>query len=150
MATRIRIIRKGALLSTLFAASLSLGGCMGLFHRAERPPESEFGLGPRSSATGAYVATLQPEGTFVKRKLQRATLIVRDSNGNAVQNAEITIDGGMPQHGHGLPTKPRVVRASNDGSYDVAGMKFSMGGWWQLRFRIAGTTTDSVTFNIDL
>ncbi len=30
-------------------------------------------------------------------------------DGKPVQDAEVTIDGGMPAHGHGLPTAPRVT-----------------------------------------
>ena len=44
--------------------------------------------------------------------------------------AAITVDGGMPQHGHGFPTRPRVTRDLDDGTYLLEGMKFSMTGWW--------------------
>src|SRR4249920_3274177 len=32
-------------------------------------------------------------------------------------------DGGMPQHGHGLPTRPVVSRELADGTYLMEGMK---------------------------
>ena len=58
----------------------------------------------------------------------------------------------MPQHGHGLPTKPRVTRALGHGDHLVEGMKFNMGGWWVVKFHVASATAgaDSVVFNVKL
>ena len=71
--------------------------------------------------------------------------------GAPVDSAVITIDGGMPQHGHGLPTKPRVTRALGHGDHLVEGLKFNMGGWWIVRFRInSATGADSLVFNLKL
>ncbi len=59
--------------------------------------------------------------------------------------------GGMPQHGHGLPTKPRITKNLGDGKYLVEGMRFSMNGWWEIKFDIdSGNRKDSVTFNLVL
>jgi hypothetical protein len=61
------------------------------------------------------------------------------------------MDGGMPQHGHGLPTSPRVTRALGNGDHLVEGVKFNMGGWWVVRFAITSSAgTDTVTFNLGL
>jgi hypothetical protein len=69
--------------------------------------------------------------------------------GVPVLQAAIEVDGGMPQHGHGLPTQPRVTRELGDGRYLVEGMKFSMPGWWELKLRVSTPHggTDEVTFN---
>jgi hypothetical protein len=57
----------------------------------------------------------------------------------------------MPQHGHGLPTRPRVTRNLGDGAYEIEGVRFNMGGWWEFKLAIAGPRgTDTVTFNLDL
>ena len=57
----------------------------------------------------------------------------------------------MPEHGHGLPTSPETNGVSNDGDYRIEGMKFSMSGWWVVKFVIqAPVGTDSVRFNIAL
>ena len=65
-----------------------------------------------------------------------------------MRQARIAVDGGMPQHGHGLPTRPRVTRELGDGSYLLEGMKFSMTGWWEIKLAIdAAEGTDKVTFN---
>ena len=67
------------------------------------------------------------------------------------QGAAITIDGGMPQHGHGLPTRPRVTKDLGNGVYEISGLRFNMGGWWELKLTITTPAgTDTVTFNLSL
>jgi hypothetical protein len=79
------------------------------------------------------------------------TIHVETADGQVVDNAEITVDGGMPQHGHGLPTNPQVTQNLGNGDYLVEGMKFQMLGWWEVRFHInAGGQNDTVTFNLTL
>jgi hypothetical protein len=76
---------------------------------------------------------------------------VVDANGAAVDDAAIDVDGGMPQHGHGLPTRPRVTRALGGGLYEIEGVRFNMGGWWEFTLAISGTPgADRVTFNLQL
>jgi hypothetical protein len=59
------------------------------------------------------------------------------------------VDGDMLQHGHGLPTQPRVTENLGGGRYLVEGMKFKMGGWWVVDVRItADGVTDTVRFNL--
>lgn len=149
--TRIRRVLVWAMLP----GTLILGGCgtiMSMAHgRVSRPAPTEFGFGPRSSTAGLYVATVEPEAPLRTRKLQRVTLTLRTADAEPVEGAVIEIGGGMPQHGHGLPTAPRVTKSLGGGKYLVDGLKFNMGGWWELTFRIAAPTgTDIVTFNVDL
>lgn len=148
--------RKVALVGALAVVMMGmLAGCtqlMAMVHgRVERPAPSEFGMGPRASASGAYRATLETAGPLRVRRMQTVKLSLRTAAGEPVEGASIVVDGGMPQHGHGLPTQPKVTRSLGDGTYQVEGVKFNMGGWWELRFRIASAAgTDSVTFNLDL
>ena len=37
------------------------------------------------------------------------TIHVETADGQPVEDADITVNGGMPQHGHGLPTSPQVT-----------------------------------------
>ncbi|WP_052772008.1 FixH family protein [Vibrio mexicanus] len=46
--------------------------------------------------------------------------------------AQLTINGGMPSHNHGLPTEPAITPATNKGRYVLEGIKFHMPGTWQL------------------
>ena len=118
---------------------------------AKRPAASQFGLGPRASAAGRYVATLEPATPLRPREMQSVRVTVRDAEGRAIDEAQISIDGGMPQHGHGLPTRPRVTRNLGDGVYQIEGVRFNMGGWWEFKLAIAGSRgADTVTFNLDL
>jgi len=79
------------------------------------------------------------------------TLSLTDSTGKPVSGASIQFDGGMPEHGHGLPTAPRVEPGPGPGEYVVRGVKFSMTGWWELRLAIsANGQTDNATFNLVL
>ena len=116
------------------------------------PAASEFGLGPRTSADGLYTATLQSAESLRPRKLQAIEVTLKDAKGQAVDGAAITVDGGMPQHGHGLPTQPRVTKALGNGVYVVEGVRFNMGGWWEFKLSIAAGNagTDTVTFNLSL
>lgn len=118
---------------------------------ATRPAAGEFGLGPRTSADGRYVATLEPTTPLRPRQMQTVRITVRDADGRAIDGAQIAVDGGMPRHGHGLPTRPRVTRSLGDGRYEIEGVRFNMGGWWEFRLAIAGSRgAGTVTFNLDL
>jgi hypothetical protein len=114
------------------------------------PAEKEFGMGPRTSAGGAYVATLEPAAPLAVRRLQSVKVRVSDAHGAALEGATLTLDGGMPQHGHGLPTRPRVL-PRGQGDYEIEGLRFSMGGWWELRLGVAGPPgADTITVNVKL
>jgi hypothetical protein len=117
----------------------------------KKPAATEFGLGPRTSAQGRYVATLEPAEPLRVRKLQRVRVTIADANGRPVDGATISVDGGMPQHGHGLPTRPRVTQALGGGVYEIDGVRFNMGGWWEFELDVAGAAgSDRVTFNLAL
>ena len=78
-------------------------------------------------------------------------LTVTDADGAAVDGANVLIDGDMPEHQHGLPTKPEVTESLGDGRYRVEGMKFSMPGFWQITvFVQAGGRYDQATFDLTL
>ena len=117
----------------------------------ERPAAAEFGFGPRASANRTYKATLQPTQPLRLRQLQTLQVRVSDASGRPVEGARISVDGGMPEHGHGLPTQPLVRRSLGGGVYEIEGLRFSMGGWWELKLAIDSPSgSDRVTFNISL
>ena len=125
-----------------------LSSCM-LF---ARPPKDLDYSRTRASEAGRYRATIRPQGDSIPQgRLQRWTLHLETAQGAPVDNAAVAVDGGMPQHGHGLPTKPRVTRPLGNGDHLVEGMKFNMGGWWVVKFRVnAEAGRDSVVFNVKL
>ena len=150
------IIRRTVLTLATVAVAISMTACshaMMMIHGtgAKRPMASEFGLGPRASAAGRYVATLEPAKPLHPRQMQTVRVTVRDAEGRAIDEAQISVDGGMPQHGHGLPTRPRVTRNIGDGIYEIEGVRFNMGGWWEFKLTIASSRgADTVTFNLAL
>jgi hypothetical protein len=78
-------------------------------------------------------------------------LELRDRAGRPVADANISVDGGMPAHNHGLPTAPRVTEVLGPGRYLLDGMKFQMGGEWALQFRIeAAAGTEILTLDLSL
>lgn len=129
------------------AASL-LTGCM-MF--AAPPKDLDYSR-TRTSEGGRYRATIRPQGDSIPQgRMQRWTLHLETPTGSPIDSAVVAVDGGMPQHGHGLPTKPRVTRALGNGDHLVEGMKFNMGGWWVVKFRVNATAgSDSVVFNVKL
>ena len=150
------MMRRTVLTLATLAVAISMTACshaLMMIHGtgAKRPAASEFGLGPRVSVAGRYVATLEPAKPLRPRQMQVVRVTVRDAEGRAIDEAQISIDGGMPQHGHGLPTRPRVTRNLGDGMYQIEGVRFNMGGWWEFKLAIAGSGgADTVTFNLDL
>lgn len=102
--------------------------------------------------SGLYIAAISPEQGPVSVGAMHAWIVtITDPIGRPVDGARISIDGGMPQHGHGLPTSPAVTRELREGSYLVEGVKFNMSGWWEFKLGIEGSAgSDEVTFNLVL
>jgi hypothetical protein len=124
------------------AALATAAGCM------SAPKDLDLALS-RPSIAGKYVVTLQPPAQPAAiNQLHAWHVKLHTPAGVPVTQARIQVDGGMPQHGHGLPTKPQVTRELPDGSYLIEGVKFSMTGWWEIKLAIDGPAgTDRVTFN---
>lgn len=142
-----------ALALVLVLLGVATGAHAMMFGRrnVKKPAASEFGLGPRTSAAGLYTATLEPDQPLQKRKLLSVRVAITDADGAPLHGASIGIDGGMPQHGHGLPTRPRVVAQSEPGVYVIEGLRFNMGGWWEVHLAIDGPRgSDRITFNLAL
>ena len=106
----------------------------------------------RATEKGLFkVSVRSAEQPIPMNRIHRWTVTVTDAGGRPVPGASIRVDGGMPEHGHGLPTAPRAAPAGAPGRYVIHGMKFSMDGWWELKLAIAaGGRSDQVTYNIVL
>lgn len=129
--------------TTLSVCTLvAVAGCM------SAPPNLDLSLN-RPTVDKRYVVTLQPPATPAAiNQLHAWRALLASPAGVPIAHARITVDGGMPQHGHGLPTRPQVTKEVADGSYLIEGMKFSMTGWWEIKLAIDGPEgADKVTFN---
>jgi len=124
------------------AALVVIAGCM------SAPSDLDLSL-TRPSGDGKYLVTLQPPATPAHiNQLHAWQVMLASPAGAPIAHARITVDGGMPQHGHGLPTRPQVTQEPSAGTYLIEGMKFSMTGWWEIKLAIDSPEgADKVTFN---
>jgi YtkA-like protein len=115
------------------------------------PPDLDLSRS-KASEKGFYSVSIEPEaGSFKQGELHSWVISLRGADGAPVENATLTVDGGMPQHHHGLPTSPAVTAHLGDGRYRLEGVKFHMSGWWELRLAIETPAgADRATFNIVL
>jgi hypothetical protein len=129
-------------------AAAQLSACM-IFMRP--PSDPKLYEPTQTSAAQLYRITMTPAESIKVGKLHSWNIQVVTTDGQPVDSAKITVDGGMPQHGHGLPTRPLVTKQLGDGRHLVEGMKFNMGGWWVVKFEVASSLgSDVVTFNLKL
>jgi len=131
-----------------FATALSLTALAATTGCMAPPKDLDLRL-TRPSVDSKYLVTLQPPAVPAAiNQMHSWQLKLALPTGAPVANARITVDGGMPQHGHGLPTRPQVTRELPEGGYLIEGMKFSMTGWWEIKLAIEGPAgSDRVTFN---
>jgi hypothetical protein len=127
-------------LSALTVAALA--GCM------TPPPDLDLST-QHASQDKKFVVAVQPPATPPAiNQIHSWQVKLSTPDGAPVSHARISVDGGMPQHGHGLPTRPQVTREVADGTYLLEGMKFSMTGWWEIKLAIQSDAgADKVTFN---
>jgi hypothetical protein len=139
------------LLWLLPVALVGAGGIGALAMMQPPPADLDLSLTQRTER-GLYIGTLEPETSPIPvGRIQTWTVVVNMPDGRALEHADLFIDGGMPQHGHGLPTEPKVTGELGAGRYRVEGMKFNMPGWWTVTLTISGAAgTDSATFNLSL
>lgn len=138
-------------IARLSLAVLSLPLMVGCMTHSKAPADLDFSR-TRTSQAGTLRGSIRPEGDSIPQgRLHRWTLHLETTADAPVDTVQISIDGGMPQHGHGLPTRPRVTRALGNGDHLVDGMKFNMGGWWVVKFATRTTAgSDTLVFNLKL
>lgn len=132
----------------LLLVGILVTGCM-----SEMPVPANLDTSTtRVTENGLYKMTIKPDAAPIAiNEIHTWTLHVETPDAKPVENAVITMGGGMPQHGHGLPTEPKVTKYLGDGNYQVEGVKFQMTGWWEVKFNVtAEGKADNVTFNLIL
>ena len=147
----VKITRRQLLWGLPLTAAVSMAGIAAAVML--QPPPSNLDLSlSKATEHGFYLATLSSGRLPVPVGAIHTWIVkVTTPDGEPVKHTAITIDGGMPQHGHGLPTQPKVTTDLGDGDHLIEGMKFNMGGWWTLTVSIDGPTgSDKATFNIVL
>jgi hypothetical protein len=115
------------------------------------PSDLDFSTTRISEDSHFRVSYTVSTGTVPVNKMHQWTLHIETLDGQQVENAIISVDGDMPQHGHGLPTRPEVTQNLGGGNYLVEGLRFQMGGWWVMDFSITtDSLSESVHFNLML
>ena len=67
-----------------------------------------------------------------------------------LEDVELSVDAGMPQHGHGMNVVPTVAR-QDGGRFRVDGMLFHMTGEWQVYFDVTrGPVTERAQYPVML
>jgi len=95
----------------------------------------------------SFVSSLEP----IEINRIHSWILSISSDGEPVSGAELTISGGMPAHDHGMPTRPRVTEELGNGKYRLEGMRFHMGGDWEVSIEIrANGKTDTVVVTLAL
>lgn len=127
------------------------GGPAATNSRISPPAELDYST-TRASDEGRFVVSFTSAlDPIVINQMHTWTLHVETADGAPVENAAIQVSGDMPEHRHGMPTQPRVTQNLGGGDYLVEGMRFQMGGWWEVVFTIdANGAQDRVTFNLRL
>lgn len=88
---------------------------------------------PQVANAAEYVVTYStPDGAPQINRIHSWILHVETDAGEPVEGADIEVDGGMPAHNHGLPTRPRVTEELGDGDYRLDGVRFHMSGYWEM------------------
>lgn len=137
---RLRHWLLNVMLAVMFMAPPSLFG--------QKSPADAYQL----TDSGLLQVLFEPQiNPIIINKIHYWLLHLRTINGEAVLNAEIVVAGGMPEHDHGLPTKPRTRPASIEGDYLIEGLRFHMKGRWEIELIISvAGETDTLTVYLDL
>jgi hypothetical protein len=89
------------------------------------------------ASAGEFIVTYTtPDGPPEINRMHTWILYVESESGDPIEGADIEVDGGMPAHDHGLPTRPRVTQDLGDGYYRIDGVRFHMSGYWEIVIQI--------------
>jgi len=101
-------------------------------------------VSPLTFAADYVVTYTTPDGDPEINRMHSWILHIKDDAGVEIEDAVIDVEGGMPEHDHGLPTKPRVTVDLGGGDYKLDGLRFHMSGFWEIVVTIStdeGTST---------
>ena len=91
------------------ASSLSLLAFAATAGCATVPPDLDLSLA-HPTVEKKFIVALQPPATPPAiNQIHSWQIKLTSPTGLPISHAHIAVDGGMPQHGHGLPTRPQVT-----------------------------------------
>jgi hypothetical protein len=143
--------RRAKILAALAAVLVVVAAVVFAMRFFMAPPADLDLARSKATANGLYTIVIEPEVEPLQQGPLHAWIVtVKTADGQPVMNARLGVDGGMPQHGHGLPTRPEASDIG-DGRYRVEGVRFNMGGWWVFKLAVEGPAgRDEAEFNLVL
>ena len=106
----------------------------------------------KQTDAGLYRVVIGPRSGDIPIAERHAwTIEIRDGDGAPIEPTQLAFYGGMPGHGHGLPSAPRVTQRLEPGVYLVEGVVFNMYGEWELVVGVVGPAgPDKALFELSL
>lgn len=104
-------------------------------------------ISPATFAANLVVTYTTPDGDPVINQMHSWILHIEDADGRKIEGAIVDVEGGMPEHDHGLPTKPRITEELGGGDYKLEGMRFHMHGYWEI---VVSVTTAAGTSKVTI
>ncbi len=145
----VRVLKQALLLAVVGLASQVVSACV-----TDKPVKQEGAESWRCagvSDTGNVRVYLTPLVKEVPlRKFHTWAVRIEAVDGTPLAVTRVMVDGGMPDHGHGLPTKPRVIKSKAVGEFLIEGLKFHMPGLWNLDIILQQPFYDKVSFSVTL
>ena len=107
---------------------------------------------PKMTEQGNFQVSIESEQSPIPINIMHSwRLHLQNAAGEPVDNALITVAGGMPAHNHGMPTAPQVTQSLGYGDYLVEGVQFQMPGHWVVNLDIsANGNSDTISYNLTL
>jgi hypothetical protein len=117
-----------------------------------RAASAQTAPGSATTLGGLYQVRLSPEGGSIPLGVMHDWVVeVATADGQPFTPTRLVFDGGMPQHGHGFATMPRVTRQLAPNRFLVEGVRFHMGGDWTLRIELVGPAgPDVAVFHVQV
>lgn len=101
--------------------------------QAAQPMDTDSFPMQRLSNDGSYLVACRPRPDPIpfNEPFELDLLILHPDTRTALRDVQVSVDADMPEHRHGMNTRPRV-RGHADGSLSVSGMHFFMAGYWEI------------------
>ncbi len=104
------------------------------------------------SESGQYRISARPAAEPVELHQMHDWIVGIELTGESSEvPSAVHFDGGMPSHGHGFVTAPRVTKNLGGGEFLVEGVKFHMAGEWVIEITVTGrASADRVTLPLTI
>jgi hypothetical protein len=103
------------------------------------------------SSSGLYTVSYRPSDSkaIPLSSIHTWELQVTTAGDMPVEDARVRFGATMPEHGHGMNTRPEIRPSEKRGTYLVEGINFHMPGWWVVSVGITGNQgPELVRFNV--